>query len=1846
MGNGGPGNPYEPGRESRQDGIDSDDWGTETLEMERNDGKHGTDDGLPSEWDDEELVTGSQYFSDDELKAIEEGPREAEPLGQSDMEVLPPPGPVTAQREDSGWAYPSNPSAPTQLDTLDAIDDPTRPGAPEVSAEEAFQQPATSRPSGDEDLEDTGLPPVAEPTPVPPPPAAKPQMADRDRPSSRRAPHPASRSIPPPPFATASMMPPPKEYDDSAPALNTYQDFRRETHRLARTRDYLSIAALHEAALVRATWATTDDVHINLLLDLAKLYRDRLTDQAQAQGAFERLIQRRPGHNEAMEYLKEAYEQQANMRKLHDLYASAVDEEWSPERRVELTRSAARIALDHLDDPATAAHDWERLLELGDMDSQVTVELSQVYREAERWPDLGQFLENRAAACAGTTRVAILREAIEAFLSGARSPERAESLINQVLEESPDDPIALASLASVRSQQSNWAELEQIALRPMDGVAPHARLDVLRLAAELLTSAGEHDRAASAYERILSAASNDRDAVRAREEHLQRQGDHQGLVQFLVSRATKARTDDDKAALYRRAAEVADEALHSPEMAAELWQQCAEAKPDKPEAYEALVALYDRLDDVQGVTRALEGLAAVTREPKARATVMRRLGDHYAYRAQNDAQAQRCWLEVAAILPDDLAVQRELNGIHRRRGDFASLDEALTRQLWRLTETEPALELAREVARNLNENLNAPAQNVRAWLHVLDLAPDADDALEVLTEKLSQRPETTEVLGILEARLSKTMQQPDLEARIDIGLQIAGHWEARNDRLAALSAYERVRAWAPCDDRVLGPLVRLHAVDNSAAAVSTLEIASAHATDQEAARAVLERALPLVQEGQPRQRFFLLHRLLRFDRTVGLGEVVEAATTAEAWKELAALYERLAESNTAPEMRRTFRLHLARVCEEHLTNPHRAFVALQSLALLAAGNDDRLALTRLAEATGRWEDLLAVLDATLMDDTPREARQQVLRQRAEICEKHLEDPHRAFLELQRLVEGRLEGELDEPESQALEHMHRIAVEHGLVRELEAIYCELWDRALDDEVRVLVARARQAIRRDHLDDPAGALEQALLVLRLRPNDEAVANEVIEAAEALNLWTRALPVLEGVWRAQGDRPDKLMALAKLYRDKCDQPARAVELFCEAIRLKPEHDESVEMADGLGDGTTLWPRIVLATRLGAARVAGSPRGLHLAKKVAGLYAEKLNDKAASLETHRWILQVWPDEIDSLETVINAHRDASEHIDLRTRLEQWVERVEDTSRHVERWLEVGRLCRDQLDDAAGALVAFSNVIELDPSNDEAADAMRALGDVSLPMGLRRKKVRVELTRASGERRMDLLESLANLEREVGQTDEAITAWRELFEMEEGRAKALAPLSELLREAERWEELAELEEAAAKGEEREQALDHLHAALQVSEEYLDQIERRERLLRQLIELAPEDNDAFVRLARLLRNAGRYDELAEELSNRLSAHADAHDIDDRLAMRQELVRISCLSEETTDKAEAILRDHPEKPVKPDPDDAAWLGMLTLAQGDHAKYLEQRRRHLPKLPKRIGALVMCHLAEYCDQHMKMKGRVLALYREARTIDPQNTLASDALRGLGRGVKTWRCSSALLTEPGEETLTTEQRAERLYQLGEEHRANEPVQAQGWYERAVAVNPNHVAAWDALTNIGLDRHDYEYAYVGAIEALKAYERTTRPGAPEEIATHAQRLANAARIARMAERDSEARSLSAVAYAMDPDVPSAAILVADTRFEAGAIDAAGSMYAAIVDQLGDDLDDRQRAHALHRKAKAELEAGGCRRRARRSAQGSRSRAPLPARPRHDGGGAASTGASCQRCAARAQGAPRHPRC
>ncbi len=1581
-----------------------------------------------------------------------------------------------------------------------------------------------------------------------------------------------------------SVGPPAMLYPQDAQALASQQHFRAETHRLARTRDYRTIAALHESALSHAPWAESEEVRVGLLVDLARLYRDRISDRTRAQRTYERLAEQRPGHEEALAFLQEVYESQGNMDALHKLFAHAVDDEWNPDRRIELTRNAARIALDHLNDAQAAARDWERLLDLGEVDTQVTVELSRVYREAERWSDLGEFLKQRARACATTTRVAILREAVEAFLAGAKSPDRAETLIQEILADAPDDPVALASLAHVHAHRAQWDHLEQIAKQPMPELPGAARLDVLRLVADLLSRAGEHDRAALAHERILQAAPTDKISVQAREEHLLRVGDHEALVTFFVARAERARQADDKAKLLARAATIADEKLEDAARAVSLWLRSVAANPENSRAYEALVSLCDRMNDVAGITQALEGLARVTKAPQERAKVLRRLGEHYAYRADNDNEAQRCWREVLAMEPDDLQVQRELNGIHRRRADFRALDEALSQQLRRAKDLNLSVEIAREIAKNLEENLESPDRSIQAWMHVLDLAQDDPQALTQLSLGFQKHTDTTEELGILEVRLACAIERKDTPEQIALGLEIAEKWEAKGERNAAISAYERVRVWAPDDGRVLDALVRLYGQGDSGSAMAVLEIAGTHAQDLQSAKQILWRASQLVPPDDHQAKFFLHRRLLQLDPREGLERVVEAAGQAGAWRELAAILGRLAEMAETTEERRRYRLMLAELCEQHLNDSPQAYVTIQSLGLTPLSPADCESLARLASSTGRWEDLLAVLDASITTG-PDSNRLAVLRHRAEICERHLSDPHRAFLELKRLVESRAGSELNEAENAALSDMHRIAEAHGLHRELLSVYDELWDRTVDKESRLRFVRARQTVFKKHLNDPHGALDQCLLALRLMPEDESLALESLAAAEELDAWKKAIPVIEGVWRATGLNADRLVFLAKLYQEHCEDLGHAIELLAEAHRLDPSQDEQLNLVQVLTEQTQKWPRAVQAIRLATARVSGTDRGLHLGRTLANLYATKLGDETTSLQIHRWILKIWPDELASLETIMDALRKSGQAPELRSSLEQWLAQSNDTSRFVDRWLEIGRLCIDALHDSAGALIAYYKVIELDAENEEAAEAMRRLSGVDLPPVMRRTRTKVELLRASSTRRCELLKELADLELELDDDQASMDALRELYSLEEGRWVAFEPLRDILERKKLFADLASLHEDASTHASRPaRTIQHLREALAVAEKHLVDTARRERLLRQLLLHCPTDNEAFFKLTRLLRNGERFSELTQELKTRLTPNDSSHPEAERHWMRRELIRQLDLSLGNLKEAEALLKeDAPADQGPSNPDAALWLAMMAARRQDHSTYIDQRRRHLSKVPKRLGGLILCHLAEHCDQYMKLKGRVLALYREARVLDPDNSHATEGLRGLGRGVRSWRSTAAMLPVPQEETFNNQERGSQLRRLGDTTRTSDPATALAWFERAAAVDPDDYQAWDAIAKLTADRGDLEYAHIASVESMHAYERVTQPSATE-VPTYAMILAQTASVARAAGNADDANSLASIAFAVDPEVPPVAVLVADARFEAGQMEAASGLYNRLLSLPPDALEPKHRAHAFHR--------------------------------------------------------------
>jgi hypothetical protein len=159
----------------------------------------------------------------------------------------------------------------------------------------------------------------------------------------------------PKPTPTAQVSPPPtapRPRADVVPGDGTFLDdhdaFRRDVQRLVRQHAWQELAAITSAAAESARWAALPEMKANLLADLARIYRDRLTDPSSTEDTYRRLTEVDPAHEEAVSFLSERYRERGDWRALYDLRGAAVDATWDPKLRLDWTRESVSIAQDRL----------------------------------------------------------------------------------------------------------------------------------------------------------------------------------------------------------------------------------------------------------------------------------------------------------------------------------------------------------------------------------------------------------------------------------------------------------------------------------------------------------------------------------------------------------------------------------------------------------------------------------------------------------------------------------------------------------------------------------------------------------------------------------------------------------------------------------------------------------------------------------------------------------------------------------------------------------------------------------------------------------------------------------------------------------------------------------------------------------------------------------------------------------------------------------------------------------------------------------------------------------------------------------------------------------------------------------------------------------------------------------------------------------------------------------------------------------------------------------------------------------------------------------------------------------
>ncbi len=1314
----------------------------------------------------------------------------------------------------------------------------------------------------------------------------------------------------------------------------------------------------------------------------------------EAIAAFERVLELAPADREAREALDRLYTQTERWTDLTRFLDETLTRGRLPERDVVGIRfRLAQIEHDRqLDRESAIAH--LRVVLQGDPDhpgaiamlegmlDDVAVQgtaaelLEPVYAGRGAWPELikiGEIrllqVEDPAERVAWTKRIARLyEEQLEDFDSALR-------WYGKVFQEAPTERGSAEPLLRLADKLDRWQDVGALFggyVADELGDDP-AVLEVVRRTAEIFDlRLGDHEEARKHYRRLFDALPDDRAVAQLYEGALERWEAWTDLRELVDEQAGRTIDAIAKLTFLRRSAKIDEEKLGNRSRAIGTLQEALEIDPSDLAAMAALDAELERLLSAEELWHDLgDHLALVlTRvtEPAERETVGLRLAevletkigdvsaaiDRYAEileRSPGRREAIAALERIAADPDHRHRVAVVLEPVYRAAGDRGKLVGALEAQLETVDDRDQRVAILREMADNyqrLNRLDLAFDARARAWLVDVSSA-DTLGEMEALAVQARQYAPLVATLqkGAVEA------SDPDLQAQLwGISARLAE--EHLGDVAQAIEAWRSALSARPDDADAFLALERL--LSQAARPGELVEVLERHAEitlDANEKKAITKRVAVLYEDAL-KQRDSALRAweaVLDIDANdvEALDALAQLHLAGASFRDLAEILERKLQLVEIPAHRRQLRLELARLYDEKLDEADQAVAHLRAILDDAQTAGDREALATLDGIFSRDErhaDLLEVLDLRAAGETSVAARDELALRAARLTELELSDVEGSIARYQKILA-------------------RTQTQPGAREALATI-------------------ARGA---DYRLSAIGALEPVL--------------------RAARDWTGVVELLELRLAAEDGAADRIATLAEIARIEeierrdtrgaFDAWARA--LTEEATASEPR--EALErLAAATGDFTALAR--VYAERIDATFDASLQRAL--AMRLAELFENQLGDLAKAADYLRQALSLPGDEAGALASLERVLRRQGPGAELGEILARQAEVADDPGTQAEFLAALGELRLRSLDDAEGALAAFRDALERNPSQAGARSALIEL----LERGETREGA-LEILEPLAEARGDNEELLALYEYRVGLRDDAAERahWlRKIAEICDARlgdaARALDALGRALKEEPMpGAALDDLERVASAGQLAQEGAARIEAVLDAAEPdaarelalraprlYEATSDRAgadlagaERLYQRVLASDPENVEALGALETLYRGAGAsaVAPLAAILERRAAIELDPQ------ARKRRLGEAARLHEKRGDVPSAI---------------AAWQTLRAAEEGDAEALTELARLHeaAGQVDELVAALAeRARFAEAPAERAALWARVGSLRLQQNDVDGAGEAYREALEG---------------------------------------------------------------------------------------------------------------------------------------------------------------------------------------------------------------------------------------------------------
>ncbi len=1239
------------------------------------------------------------------------------------------------------------------------------------------------------------------------------------------------------------------------------------------------------SVLERRLEITTDGaVRRALLLDVASVAEDKLQSLDRAVAAATAFVAEFGDEPSVLDALARLYEKRGEWNELaevlrRELEVHAGDDAKATETRFKL----ATVTQLRLGDAASALalyrevlavapdHDGARkALEglLGDAALQRAAAevLQPVYELRGDWEALVRALEILVAGSNDAAdRVTLLRRIGDVSVAELGQPSRAFDAYGRAFSEDPADDDLTETLLRVTEAVERWSDVV-VLIRAAAAKHAHERLgrDLYVRVAEIEGRfLGNVQNAVAALEQVLATDPGDIAVLEALERTWRSAGRWPEVLATLARRLEVLTDPEEFDRVQSQIAVVQDEELGDTEAAIGTYRAMLDRDATNAVALAALDRTYSRLGRWPALAENLAQQVSLA-DDGAREELQFRLAEVEDKRLGNRAAAidilrevvgheaaqERAVRALEAMLGDasfTATVVETLEPVYRSTGAWDRLVRALEVQAG-LSERGARVDLLHRVAELRETALDDGAGAFDALRKALAEDASREDTLNALDRVARALDADKDFVEALEARIT-ALPETDGEVRVALHRRASAVSEERLRDLPRAVGHEvAALAVQPTNLDAVSALERLYQLtDQPRELTEVLARKSEISDDPDEKKQLLWRAAEIEESvlNDVEAAVRTYRRIVAVDdgEVTALDALIRIFVTGSRWTELLAVYDRKASLIGDADEKKRIHFEVAAVQETELRDNDRAIDAYNHV--LELDPTDLVAIQKLDAlytAQGRWLDLLSVLEreADLAGD-PNEVASYRFRV-AKLYEGQLADVARAVEIYREIVES--------------------LPDHGPTHEaLTAI-----------------------LRGDKAPLAAAAVLEPLL-------------------SASGSFERLVEVLEVEARHTEDLPRRLELLqrvAEVQETALDKPEAAFGALARAVALDPRVEDNLGNFERLAEGLGRWDDVVAVYDGAVGGLADDPyRYVELLLRVGQIHEVQRADAESAIARYRRVLEVdgangtalraldrlfdalerWPE----LATVLRMELELTDLapddvVLLRYRLAQVLDR--------------------RLNDPAGALAAYKEIVDVQADHGETVAALEAM----FSRGVLRGEVASVLDPLyrmyeDWEKLADLQARTLDLIPDVGERVVAMRGIAEILEEKRGdlagafgwlgKAVKDLPLDDRsLVEVERlaaslpaWDELTNV---YADVVESEATTDDVRVAIgkrlaRVHEEERGDLAAAEGAYQFVLDVAPLDADALEALDRLFSAAGEAEKLVSILERRARIAQDPED---------------------------------------------------------------------------------------------------------------------------------------------------------------------------------------------------------------------------------------------------------------------------------------------------------------------------------------------------------------------------------